>query len=54
MKTGKRAWSSEVSIIDSALFINGALTVGRYFGEEFKRLPTNFMKRSSGIGILTE
>jgi hypothetical protein len=38
MKTGKRAWSSEVSIIDSALFINGALTVGRYFGGRVQKI----------------
>ena len=32
MRTGARVWESEVSIIDTALFINGALTAGRYFG----------------------
>lgn len=32
MNTGARVWESEVSIIDTALFINGALTVGQYFG----------------------
>ncbi len=36
MDTGARSWNSEVSIIDSALFINGALTVGRYFGGEIE------------------
>lgn len=38
MKTGKRVWNSEVSIIDSALLIAGALTVGRYFGGEIQKL----------------
>ena len=38
MQTGLRAWNSEVSIIDSAIFINGALTVGRYFGGRVEAL----------------
>lgn len=38
MKTGKRVWNSEVSIIDSALLIAGVLTVGRYFGGEVQKL----------------
>jgi len=38
MSTGERVWNSEVSIIDSALFINGALTVGRYFGGEVEKV----------------
>ncbi|MGQ9856858.1 MAG: glucoamylase family protein [Fervidobacterium sp.] len=32
MKDGKRAWKSEISVIDTALFLMGALTVGEYFG----------------------
>lgn len=31
METGERVWSSEISSIDSALFIAGALTAGAYF-----------------------
>ena len=31
MKTGKRAWQCELSSIDTALFIAGALAAGRYF-----------------------
>lgn len=38
MSNGTRAWNSEVSIIDSAIFINGALTVGRYFGGEVEEV----------------
>ena len=34
MKTGKRAWQSEVSTIDTALLLAGALTAGVYFAEE--------------------
>ncbi len=34
MKTGARAWESEVSIIDTGLFLCGALTAGAYFGGE--------------------
>ncbi|KAF2961176.1 hypothetical protein AS161_01940 [Fervidobacterium sp. 2310opik-2] len=38
MKDGKRTWQSEVSVIDTALFLMGALTVGEYFGGEVKDL----------------
>jgi hypothetical protein len=38
MTTGERVWESELSIIDSALFINGALVVGRYFGGRTEQL----------------
>lgn len=38
MEDGSRAWNSEVSIIDSALFINGALVVGKYFGGRTEEL----------------
>jgi len=34
MRTGARAWDSEVSIIDTGLFLCGALTAGAYFGGE--------------------
>jgi len=38
MKDGKRAWQSEVSVIDTALFLMGALVVGEYFGGEVNDL----------------
>jgi hypothetical protein len=31
MKSGQRAWRSEISLIDSALLLAGAITVGAYF-----------------------
>ena len=34
MHTGARVWRSELSMIDSALLIAGALTAGRYFSED--------------------
>lgn len=34
MQTGKRAWQSEVSSIDSAILLMGVLTAGEYFGGE--------------------
>lgn len=36
MQTGKREWNCEISIIDTAIFICGAITVGEYFGKEVK------------------
>ncbi len=38
MATGMRAWNSEVSIIDTAILINGVLVVSRYFGGEVEEL----------------
>ncbi|MCX7653066.1 MAG: hypothetical protein N2Z58_00085 [Fervidobacterium sp.] len=38
MGNGKRAWHSEISVIDTALFLMGALTVGEYFGGEVYQL----------------
>jgi hypothetical protein len=38
MKTGQRVWESEVSIIDTAILINGALTAGRFFGGRTEEL----------------
>lgn len=36
MDTGKRAWNCEISIIDTAIFICGAITAGEFFGNEVK------------------
>ena len=37
MRTAKREWNSELSIIDTAIFICGALTIGEYFGGEIRK-----------------
>lgn len=37
VRTGKRAWNSELSTIDTALLIAGALSAATYFSEENKR-----------------
>jgi len=34
LQTGRRAWSSEVSSIDTAILLMGVLSVGAYFGED--------------------
>ncbi len=36
MQNGKREWNCEISIIDTAIFICGAITAGEYFGKEVK------------------
>ncbi|HNB54025.1 MAG TPA: glucoamylase family protein, partial [Anaerolineales bacterium] len=36
MDTGKRAWDSEVSSIDSTILLIGVLTAGQYFGGEIQ------------------
>jgi len=36
MDTGERAWSSEVSTIDTAILMMGVLSVGEYFGGEIE------------------
>lgn len=44
MDTGKRIWDCELSIIDTAIFICGALTVGEYFGKEIKKKAEQLYK----------
>lgn len=36
MKTGKKEWNCEISIIDTAIFICGALVAGEYFGKSIE------------------
>ena len=36
MQTAKREWNCEISIIDTAIFICGAITAGEYFGGQVK------------------
>lgn len=38
MRTGRRAWNSEVSSIDTAILLMGVLTAGQYFGGEVQAL----------------
>lgn len=38
MKSATREWESEVSIIDTAICMNGALTVGQYYGGRVLKL----------------
>lgn len=45
MKTGKREWNCEISIIDTAIFICGAITVGEYFGGQLKEKAEKLYKR---------
>lgn len=44
MKTGERVWECEVSIIDSAILINGALIAGEYFGGRVKKLAAELYR----------
>ena len=45
MKTGKREWNCEISIIDTAIFICGAIVVGEFFGGEIKEKAEELYKR---------
>ncbi len=45
MDTGKREWNCEISIIDTAIFICGAITTGEYFGKEVKEKAEILYKR---------
>ena len=42
--TGKREWNCEISIIDTAIFICGAITVGEYFGGKVKEKAESLYK----------
>lgn len=37
MNTGKREWNCEISIIDTAIFICGAITAGEYFKKDVQK-----------------
>lgn len=45
MENGKREWNSEISIIDTGIFICGALTAGEYFGGKIKEKAEILYKR---------
>ena len=46
METGKRVWDCELSSVDTALFLAGALTAARYFDSpEIKNLADKLYKR---------
>lgn len=45
MKNGKREWDCEISIIDTAIFICGAITAGEYFGNEIKDKAETLYKK---------
>ncbi len=44
METAKREWNSEVSIIDTAIFICGAILVGEYFKGQVKQKADKLYK----------
>jgi len=45
MKNGKRVWNSEVSVIDTSIFLMGALTVAEYFKGEIYALFEEIYER---------
>ena len=45
MKNCKREWNCEISIIDTAIFICGAITAGEYFGSEIKDKAETLYKK---------
>ena len=45
MQNGKREWNCEISIIDTAIFICGAITVGEYFGGVIKQKAETLYKK---------
>ncbi|MEQ1852756.1 MAG: glucoamylase family protein [Chthoniobacteraceae bacterium] len=52
-KTGERAWDSEVSSIDTGLFLAGALVAGEYFGGEAKELASRIYRKIDFQWMLT-
>ena len=45
MHTGKREWNCEISIIDTAIFICGAILAGEFFKGEIKQKAEELYKR---------
>ena len=54
MKTGERAWASEISSIDTAFLIAGVITAGQYFGAdaEIARLSAMLFERVEFLWML--
>ena len=52
-RSGARAWNSEVSSIDSGLFLCGALVAGAYFGGEVQDLAAALYDRADWNWLLT-
>lgn len=53
-KTGERVWKCEISSIDTALFLAGALLAGEYFGGEVKLLANSIYRRVDFQWMLTD
>jgi hypothetical protein len=53
MRTGARAWKSELSSLDSTLLFCGALTAGQYFGGEIEQLANTVYERADWPWMLT-
>lgn len=45
IETGRREWNCELSIIDTGIFICGAITAGEYFGGEVRKKAELLYKR---------
>ena len=45
MQTGKREWNCEISIIDTAIFICGAITAGEYFKKDVQKKAEALFKK---------
>ncbi len=54
METGKREWNCEVSIIDTGIFICGAILAGEYFGGEIKQKAEQLYKNINWNGYRDE
>lgn len=53
-KTGERAWKCEVSSVDTAWLLCGALLAGEYFGSESKTLADSIFQRVDFQWMLTD
>ena len=54
MRTGARVWECELSSIDTALLLAGALTAGSYFGGEVEALADDIYARVDFPWMLTD
>ena len=54
LRTGRRAWNSEVSSIDTAILLMGVLTAGEYFGGEVQAKATRLYREVNWPWFLDE
>lgn len=52
INNGEREYNSEISIIDTGIFICGAITAGNFLVKVYRRKRTSYIRELTGNGLL--